>query len=134
MKKILISILIVVLLILNYFLIWQGIELFSVNSIKKIRYASEQLDEDLNSAEKLNNQTYPNKYKELEEAIKDLQKSKQEYDNKSKYNADGVKVGAVEVKTYKIHYLWAVLGTYRKEENVKSLNLDLKTTRDKKYI
>lgn len=130
MKKILISILIVLLLILSYFLIWQGIGMFNIKSIKEIKHASQKLDEDLKTANELDSQTYPNKYKELEDAINELKKSKQEYENKSKYSTESTKIGAVEVKTYKIHYLWTVLGNYKKEDNIKSLNLDLKTTRD----
>ncbi len=103
--------------------------MFNIKSIKEIKYASQKLDEDLNNAKELDAQTYPNKYQELEDAISELKKSKQEYENKSKYATEDVKIGAVEVKTYKIHYLWTVLGNYRKEDNLKSLNLDLKTTR-----
>ena len=131
MKKILMSILIVLLLISNYFLIWHGIKLFNVKSIQEIKQASQEVTDKLYNANELNNQTYPNEYKELEDAIESLKKSKQEYENKTKYNSEGEKVGALEVKTYKIHYLWAILGNYKKEENLKSLNLDLKTTKTK---
>lgn len=129
MKKILMSALIVLLLILSYFLIWQGINIFNIKSVNEIKYASQKLDEDLNNAKELDAQTYPNKYQELEDAISELKKSKQEYENKSRYTSEDAKIGAVEIKTYKIHYLWTVLGNYRKEDNLKSLNLDLKTTR-----
>lgn len=131
MKKILMSILIVLLLISNYFLIWRGIKLFNVKSIQEIKQASQEVNDNLYTANELNNQTYPNEYKELEDAIEALKKSKQEYENKTKYNPEGEKVGALEIKTYKIHYLWAILGNYKKEENLKSLNLDLKTTKTK---
>lgn len=128
MKKILISILIVLLLILSYFWIWHGIKVIKIESVNDIKKAGLKLEEHLNSANELDSQTYPNKEEELKKAIDSLKASKQEYENKSKYNTSGTSIGNVEIKTYKIHYLWAVLGSYRKEENVKSLNLDLKTT------
>lgn len=108
--------------------------MFDIKSMKEIKYVSQKLDDDLNDAKELDTQTYPNKYKELEDAISELKKSKQEYENKSKYSSEDAKIGAVEIKTYKIHYLWTVLGNYRKEDKLKSLNLDLKTTRNIRCI
>lgn len=134
MKKILISVLIVLLLILSYFLIWQGINIFDIKSMKEIKYASQKLDDDLNDAKELDTQTYPNEEEELKKAIENLKTSKQEYESKVKYSTGETNIGALEIKTYKIHYLWTVLGSYRKEENVKSLNLDLKTTRNSRCI
>lgn len=128
MKKILILILIVLLLILSYFWIWHGIKIIKIESIDDIKQASLELEENLNSANELDSQTYPNKEEELKKAINNLKTSKQEYENKSKYSTDETGVGTVEIKTYKIHYLWTILGNYRKEESIKSLNLDLKTT------
>lgn len=128
MKKILISILIVLLLILSYFWIWHGIKVIKIKSVNDIKRAGLKLEQHLDSANELDSQTYPNKEEELKKAIDSLKDSKQAYENKSKYNTSGTSIGNVEIKTYKIHYLWAVLGSYRKEESVKSLNLDLKTT------
>ena len=70
----------------------------------------------------------------MKKAIENLKTSKQEYESKVKYSTGETNIGAFEIKTYKIHYLWTVLGSYRKEENVKSLNLDLKTTRNSRCI
>lgn len=130
MKKILISIIIVLLLILAYFMIWNGISIgfIKIEGIKYIKSASEKLDEDVNKANELANQTYPSEEEGLEEAIRKLKLSKQEYENKVSYNADDLILGAMEVKTYKIHYLWARLGSYKNNRNVRSLTLDLKTT------
>lgn len=130
MKKILISVLIVLLLILAYFMIWQGINIgfIKIEGIKDIKSASASLDEDINKANELSNQKYPSEQEGLEEAIRKLKISKQEYENKVAYNTNETTLGAIEVKTYKIHYLWAKLGNYKKDRNVRSLGLDLKTT------
>lgn len=129
MKKILISILIVLLLILSYFLIWHGIKFIKIESINDIKEASSELEENIKEANELDSQTYPNEEEELKKAIENLKTSKQEYESKVKYSTGETNIGALEIKTYKIHYLWTVLGNYRKEDKLKSLNLDLKTTR-----
>ena len=131
MKKILISIIIILLLVLSYFIIWHGIGIVKISSVNDIKYASEKLDEDFAYADELASQRYPNKCKKLDEAITSLKTSKKEYESKNKYNTGDGQIGAVEIKNYKIHYLWTILGNYKEEENLKSLNIDLKTTDNK---
>lgn len=126
MKKILISILIVLLIILTYLAIWRG--LAKIKSLNDIKAESEKLDKTKNSATELAEQTYPKQTSELDEAIRQLKLAKQEYDNKKPYDLEQSSIGALEVKTYKIHYLWTILGNYRKDEGVRSINLDLKST------
>lgn len=130
MKKILISILIALLLLLTYFTIWHGINIgfIKIEGIKDIKSASTKLDENVNKANELANQTYPSEEEELEEAIRKLKLSKQEYQNKVAYSTDKTTLGAIEVKTYKIHYLWTRLGNYKNDRNIRTLSLDLKTT------
>lgn len=134
MKKILISILIVLLLVLSYFLIWHGITIIKVESIKGIKSASSKLEEDLTDANELEKQIYPSKEEELKKAVNNLKSRKQEYESKSKYSTGETNTGTVEIKTYKNHYLWTVLGNYKKEESLKSINLDLKTTRNTRCL
>ncbi len=131
MKKILISVIIVLLLILSSFALAKGIGFLKIKSINDIKTASSKLDEDFNEANELSNKTYPEEVEGLEEAIKKLKISKQEFENKNLYNNEKVSLGTVEVKTYKIHYLWTILGNYRKDRGVQSLNLDLKSTQTK---
>ena len=128
MKKILISVLIILLLILNYFAFARGISFLKIKSINDIKNASNNLGSSFNEANVLSNKTYPTEVENLERAIKQLKISKQEYENKKTYNADENLLGAIEIKTYKIHYLWTILGNYRKDRGVQSLTLDLKST------
>lgn len=128
MKKILISVLIVLLLILVYFAIWRGIPFVKIKSVGDIKNASNNLDKDVEKANELANQTYPAQTQTLNEAIKNLKLAKQEYESKNPYNSEQLNIGALEVKTYKIHYLWTILGNYRKDEGVRTLTLDLKST------
>ena len=128
MKKILILILIILLLVLTCFAILKGISFAKISSIKDIKNASNKLDQIIDNANVLAEKTYPSEKQELETAIINLKKAKEEYESKNPYNAEELNIGAVEVKTYKIHYLWTILGNYRKDEGVRSINLDLKST------
>lgn len=128
MKKILISILIILLLVLVCFSMIKGIGFLRIKSINDIKSSSAKLDNDFNEARELSNKTYPSEVEELEDAIKKLKISKQDYENKKINNKEESSLGSVEIKTYKIHYLWTILGNYRKDRRIQSLNLDLKTT------
>jgi len=126
-KKLIISILIILLLILGYFALAKGIKVLHIRSINNIKQASQKLDSELKEANELSSITYPAEVQGLEEAIKKLKISKQEYESKKMYNTED-SLGTMTVKTYKIHYLWTILGNYKKYTGVKSLNLDLKST------
>lgn len=130
MKKLLISVLILLLLIVTCIAIFKGIAFAKVKSIHDVKFESEKLDLNIQGAEALANQQYPSKVQGLDDAVKQLKLAKQEYENKNPYGED-VDIGALQVKTYKIHYLWTILGNYRKDEGVRSLNLDLKETANK---
>ena len=131
MKKILISVLIILLLILSYFALAKGIGFLKIKSINDIKSASTKLQNDFNEANELSSKIYPTELETLENAIKQLKISKQEYDNKNLYATEENSIGTIELKTYKIHYLWTVLGNYRKDRGVRSLTLDLKSTETK---
>ncbi len=131
MKKILISVIIVLLLITACFAVFKGISFIKIKSINDIKTASNNLDADEQEATKVATQEYPAKVQTLEDAIVELKKAKEEYENKNPYNAQQVSIGTLEIKNYKIHYLWTILGNYRKDEGVRSLTLDLKTTQTK---
>lgn len=130
MKKILIFILIVLLLVLTYTVFTKGINIgfIKIHSINSIKNESVKLDKDFNDANVLSKKTYPTEVEGLKKAIRELEISKQEYENKKSYNTGNEAVGTIEVKTYTIHYLWTVLGNYRKDRGIKSLNLDLEAT------
>ncbi|MDO5555422.1 MAG: hypothetical protein Q4G09_01825 [Clostridia bacterium] len=130
MKKILIGVLIILLIILTYIVIAKSISIgnFKIESIKDIKLASDTLNQDVDKSNALVDQTYPTESASLEEAIKNLKIAKQKYESKNLDGTNLTSIGAVEVKTYKIHYLWTILGNYRKYRSVQSLNLDLKTT------
>ena len=131
MRKILISVIIVILLALCIFSIAKGINFLGIKSIKNIKNTSSNLDDKFNEANDLSNKTYPSEVDGLEDAIKKLKIAKEDYEAKNLENAEEDSVNTVEIKTYKIHYLWTILGNYRKNRGVNTLNLDLKSTKSK---
>ena len=130
MKKILLAILTTLLIILTYIVLAKSISIagFKIEGISDIKTASQNLNQDTDKANSLVDETYPKEMTSLETAIKDLKIAKQKYESKNITVAEANALEAVEIKNYKIHYLWARLGNYKKDRSLKSLNLDLKTT------
>lgn len=126
MKKILISILVVLLAMLTYFLMLEDIKIarWKNKSINDIKSLNKQLEEQIKVSTQANNQEYPASIDKIEESIKNLKIAKEKYDNKMKYLSENVELGIVQVKEYKIERLWIVLENYAKDENVE-LKLDI---------
>ena len=130
MKKILLAIITTLLIILTYIVLAKSLNIanFKIESISDIKTASQDLEQNVDKANSLVDETYPKEMATLEEAIKDLKIAKEKYESKNVNNAEESELNAVHIDTYKIHFLWTRLGNYRKDRSVKSLNLDLKTT------
>ena len=110
MKKLLISIIILLLVIATCFAIFKGISFAKIKSINDIKTETKKLDANLNNADKLANETYPKKVQTLEDAIKNLKIAKQQYENKKPKDPTQSTVTTLEVKTFNFHYLCTILG------------------------
>ena len=122
MKKIIISILIVILIVIAYFMIFGTFKIgnISIKNIDDIKALDEELKEEIAIANQKTSQEYISEVDKLKNSVKSLTKTKEKYEQ---YNTQG-ELGAVELKTYKIEYLWAVIGQYAKKRNT-TLTLDL---------
>ena len=129
MKKLFISILIVLLIILTYFLIIKNIKLgsWTNKSISNIRDMSNDLDKQINIAEAKVYQEYPTSVETLETAIKTLETTKENYEKKTSSVSQDIELGIVKLKEYKVERLWITIANYAKKENVE-LKLDLEET------
>lgn len=132
MKKVLITILFIVLAVLSYFLILKNVTIFqwkstSVNDIKNM---DNKLNEKIDEAVTISNLKYPESIETLENAIRNLKLAKKEYENKMQYVSENVELGVVQVKQYKIERLWIVLQNYAKDRNVE-LKLEVVDTNSK---
>lgn len=130
MKKLLISIIIILLLGLCYVVGVKGIKIgsFKIESLKDIQSASENLDEKFNESKEISAQTYPNAIDSLDKVVKDLKIAKQQYEAKTAGDPNAsTSLGVIQVDKYNIEYLWTIIGNYATKNGVK-LTLDIKST------
>ena len=126
MKKILISIIGVILLILICVFAFKGISIgkLSVYSWKDIKGQSLNLDKKIEEANTEINQNYAKSIADIETATSNLKKLKEEYEEKVGLNGG---LGITQIEKYKIEYLWGIIGGYAKKEGVK-ITLDIQET------
>ena len=120
MKKVLISILIVLIMILTFFVVFKNINIgeWKSKNINDIKNLNSELDQKINNAKQLNNQDYPNEVNKLDDSMEKLKIVKKKYQNQMEYVSGNVDLGGVSIKNYKIERLWIALENYAKNENV----------------
>ena len=120
MKKVLISILIVLIVILTFFVVFKNINIgeWKSKNINDIKNLNSELEQKINNAKQLNNQDYPNEVNKLDDSMEKLKIVKKKYQNKMEYVSGNVDLGGVSIKNYKIERLWIALENYAKNENV----------------
>lgn len=120
MKKVLISILIVLIVILMFFVVFKNINIgeWKSKNINDIKNLNSELEQKINNAKQLNNQDYPNEVNKLDDSMEKLKIVKKKYQNKMEYVSGNVDLGGVSIKNYKIERLWIALENYAKNENV----------------
>lgn len=131
MKKIIIGFIIILLLILGYFMCFKSINLGNVKieSIKNIKDMSYNLDAKIQQAYELSDQTYPKELSNLEDATKKLETSKNQYNTKVAYSTSTGDTFGTYLRNYKIETLMVDLGRHSRQNGLKDLKLDLKTTK-----
>lgn len=129
MKKILISVLIVLLALLAYFLIFNNIHLgnWKSTSVNNIKEMNGNLDGKISTAEAKIYQEYPASIETLETALSTLRTTKENYEKKTSTISDEIELGVVKLKEYKIERLWIALANYAKREKIE-LKVDLVET------
>lgn len=120
MKKILISLLILLLGFLMYTVVVNGIEIagFTVHGYQDIQKMNQELDSKLTEASKATSIDYPEKLSSLSVAAKQLTTAKETYQDKIAYSSEEEIKLATQVKEYKLEFLYTKLGNYRLKEGV----------------
>ena len=137
MKKVLISILIVLIVILTFFVVFKNINIgeWKSKNINDIKNLNSELEQKINNAKQLNNQDYPNEVNKLDDSMEKLKIVKKKYQNKMEYVSGNVDLGGVSIKNYKIERLWIALENYAKVVDAASKGLyDLNITVAGEYI
>ena len=130
MKKLLISIIIILLLGLCYVVGTKGIKTgaLKLESIKDIQTASENLEGKFDESKEISAKTYPTSIDDLDEVVKELKIAKQQYEAKTAGDPNAsTSLGVIQVNKYNIEYLWTIIGNYATKNGVK-LTLDIKST------
>lgn len=126
MKKILISIIGVILLIIICVSAIKGISVgkMAIYSFTNIKEQSLNLDKKIEEANSQINQNYAKAIADIGTATTNLKNLKEEYETKVGLNGE---LGITQIEKYKIEYLWGIIGGYGTDKGVK-VDLDIKET------
>ncbi len=120
-RKILMGILTVLLAVLLYFTIANGVSIgsFKAYGIKNIKQENENIENKISSASKLTSVEYPSKLSELNKNAKTLLSKKEEYSDLTTYSTAEQVQAANELEDFEVEYLWATVGNYATKEGIK---------------
>lgn len=120
MKKVLISLLIVLLVIMAYFAIFKGISIgsFKILSVEQITEENDELTRQITQTELLINNAYPTQTEQLEKSVSDLMKAKDEYNDLASVSTDGELQQANQDEEYTYEFLWTSLGGHATKTGV----------------
>ena len=118
MKKLLLICIIVLLCILTYYSIMQGIEIgqLKVLSVEKIKEHNTQLDTKIEETNKLIDIDYPSALGQLKTASNKLEQAKKEYLNLSSLSSEEDIIKATMEESYDIGLLWTKIGNYARSK------------------
>ena len=120
MKKLLIGVLIILLIILAYFAIFEGITLgsFHVLSVEQIKQENDRLEQEIAQTQVLMNSDYKTKTDELESSVSQLLVAKDEYHDLASISTEGELAAASQDEIYTVEYLWTRFGRHATAEGV----------------
>lgn len=129
MRKLLISVLIVILLAVAGYMCYNGITIinYRISGLKEIKELNENLDEKISVASKLISTDYPTQISNITKSMKDLKSEKEKYDNMVTISTDEQVQSAAKIEKYEIEYLWTKIGNWAKKEGV-TMKIDLKNS------
>jgi len=128
MKKLLILVIIILLGILAYFILFEGLNVFGISilSIEGIGNESDTLDQKIQSAKELTSSQFPSKVKELETSIKTLTTEKEEYQDLVALSNSEELAQANHSQKYEIEVLWVIVGNHATKNGV-TIKMDVKS-------
>ena len=120
MRKLLISILLILLIVMTVLCIKNGINIgpLHVLGITQIQDANGELTRKIAEA-KDTNENYANKLTEIKKVITDLGTARQEYLQTINVSTESEIREATQTKNYTIEYLWSQVGNHATQEGVK---------------
>ena len=127
MKKILISILIILLTLLAYFTIFEGLSLgdMSILSVVSINEANDALTASIEQASRLIKEDLIQAEQEVSDAVEAEQQKKAEYYDLAKKSTEGEISKANIEESYEAEYLWTKIGM---QATSKGVNIEMVST------
>ena len=112
MKKVIISIVIVLMCILTVFTIFKGIHLgdFVILGISEIKEEDAKLEKRITEATKLASTDYPNEVANINKDIKEMKAEKQNYEDMVSVSSDAEISTSIQKQKYTIEKLWSKIG------------------------
>ena len=120
MRKVLIITITILLLVLAYFTVTKGNEIFGlkISSVKQIEEENTKLKAKIEDINTLIDVEYPKKIGELKTASNKLETEKEEYLKYTNMSTDDEILQAMQKKSYAIEFLWTKIGMHAREEGV----------------
>lgn len=120
MRKILISVLIVLLVVLAGLMIFKGLIIgdFQILSVEQIIEEDEKLTKEISQTELLMYNTFKSKNDELSKSVTSLLNAKEEYLDLASVSTETQLSKAGQDETYTVEFLWTKLGGYSTAEGV----------------
>ena len=120
MKKILISVLIVLLIIMAYFAIFKGLSIgsFQILSVEEINDENDKLTQQIEQTQILMNSAYPEKNEELQKSVDALLTARNEYRDLANVSTDSELQEANQEEEYTVEFLWTSLGRHATKHGV----------------
>ena len=126
MKKLLISILIALLLILSIFIAVNGLNVgkIEVLGIRGINQKNSELDQKIQQATQLSTIDYQKAVDEVEENSKKLTEEKKNYGDMALLNTDSEGQATAQIQKYEVEALWVKLGNHATSEGA-TMKMDI---------
>ena len=120
MKKLLISIIIILVLILTVITMINGIKIgnFKILGIVEIKKQNEKLDNKIKDATKLASTDYPKALDNLNKNLKEFESTKSNYEEMINVSTESEIQAANQYGVYEIGMLWIELGNHAKSEGI----------------
>lgn len=127
MRKLLISILTMILIVLAYLVVTDGILIgnFRILSWNDLVENNNKLDKDIENLEKLSSVTYPQEQTKLNDSYKQLKIKKDEYADLILYSSETEIAAATQTEIYETEFLWTKLGNYATKNNGIDMKIDV---------
>ena len=127
MRRFLILILSVILIVLAYFMVMDGVSIgnFKILSWEELVENNNQLDRNIENLERLSSVTFPNEKKNLNDSYKQLTIRKNEYADLVLYSSENEIAKANQTEIYETEFLWTKLGNYATKNNGIDMKIDV---------